>query len=61
MSCADDTTTNVSIDDTDEDQMLILNGSERLRYFRDVSQLHRNHQQDPPSFLHRLLNRLRRY
>ncbi len=61
MSCADDTTTNISIADTDEDQMLILNGSERLRYFRDVSRLQCNHKQAPRSFLHRLLYRLRRF
>ncbi len=61
MNYLDDTTTNRSFDDSDDDKTLILKGTERLRYFRDIARPPQQHTQSSRSFLRRLLNRLRRH
>ena len=61
MNHLDDTNTNLSFDDADEDKTLFLNGTERLRYFREVSRPKHHRAQSSHSFLHRLLSRFRRH
>ena len=61
MKNLDDTTTSMSFDDADEDKTLFLNGTERLRYFRDVNRPQQNPALSARSFLQRLMYKIRRY